>query len=304
MILAGLALILTTVMWWRRRRREQRGAALLRLHGHREGPPTLHPVINPDICIGSGACVRACPEQRALVLVEGRAHLAHASGCVGHGACQRACPVDAITLVFGTARRGVDLPELDERFATSQPGLYIAGELGGMGLIATAVRQGVKAVRAIAEDLRAEGPGPEGALPLLVVGAGPAGIAAALTARELGLDSRLVEKADSIGGAVRAYPRGKVVMTTPADLPLYGRVHLRRTSKAALIELWDDVLSRAAIEVEFGVTLDGVAREGALLVARTDRGPIARGGCCSPPVVAGSRAGSACRVRSCPTCTT
>jgi len=272
--LAAVAVVWMIAAWIRGHRREARAARILRLHGGREGPDTLHPVIDPDACIGSAACVRACPEDRALVVLDGRAHLAHVSGCVGHGACQRACPVDAISLVFGTARRGVDLPEVDQRFATSQPGLFIAGELGGMGLVATAVRQGVKATEAIADSLRAD-PDGDGALPLLVVGAGPAGIAATLAARKLGIASRTIDKEASLGGAVRAYPRGKIVMTAPAELPLYGRVHLRRTGKAALIELWEDVLARSGVTIEFGVAVDAVERDGDLLVARTSAGPIA-----------------------------
>lgn len=270
--LALLALGWMTVAAVRGRRRERRAAEILRLHGKVEGPPTLHPVIDGDLCIGSGACVRACPEDRALVIVGGKGHLAHASGCVGHGACQRACPVEAITLVFGSARRGVDLPELAPTFESSQSGLYIAGELGGMGLIATAVRQGVKAVEAIAASLR--GAGDDGVLPLLIVGAGPAGIAAMLSAHERGLRARWIEKEGSLGGAVRSYPRGKVVMTAPVELPVYGRVQLRRTTKRALTELWQDVLVRGAIEPEYGIALEAITRDGELLVAATTAGAI------------------------------
>ncbi|MCX5740947.1 MAG: NAD(P)-binding domain-containing protein [Proteobacteria bacterium] len=272
-IVAVIAVVWMVVVAVRQHGRERRAAELLRFHGNVEGPPTLHPVIDADVCIGSGACVRACPEDRALVIVKGRAHLAQASGCIGHGECLTACPVDAITLVFGSARRGVDLPDLDPHFESSQPGVYIAGELGGMGLIATAVRQGVKAVGAIADSLKGS---PSGAdtLPLVIVGAGPAGIAAALTARERNLRFRLIEKEPSVGGAVRSYPRGKVVMTTPAELPLYGRVHLRRTTKAALIELWNDVLGRGEITPEFGVSLEAITRAGDDLVVATSTGPI------------------------------
>src|SRR3569623_92273 len=212
LIVHGIAALLA-VVWMiqaaiRGHRRERRAADYLRLHGAVEGPPTLHPVIDPALCIGSGACVRACPEDRALVLVAGKARLAQASGCVGHGECQRACPVDAIALVFGSAKRGVDLPEVDAVFESSQQGLYIAGELGGMGLIATAVRQGVKAVAAIRASLEAAPA--DDTLPLLVVGAGPAGIAAMLAAHSCGLRARWYEKEPSLGGSVRAYPRGKV----------------------------------------------------------------------------------------------
>jgi NAD-dependent dihydropyrimidine dehydrogenase PreA subunit len=253
-------------------RRERHAAELLRRHGAHEGPPTLHPVIDADVCIGSGACVRACPEDRALVIVAGKGHLAHASGCIGHGECQRACPVEAIQLVFGSAKRGVDLPEIDATFESSQRGLYIAGELGGMGLIATAVRQGVKAVEAIAESL-ASAP-TDDTLPLLVVGAGPAGIAAMLEAHVRGIRARWIEKESSLGGSVRAYSRGKVVMTTPVELPIYGKVHLRRTTKAALIELWNDVLARGAIVPEYGISLTGIAPDGDALIASTTAGPI------------------------------
>lgn len=279
LILAIHAVLAVIVLGWmlavaiRVRRRERRNAQILRLHARPDGPPTLHPVIDSELCIGSAACVRACPEDRALVIVGNRAHLAHASGCVGHGECQRACPVNAISLVFGSARRGVDLPEVDHRFESSQPGLYIAGELGGMGLIATAVRQGVKATEAIAHTLRGERDDAT-VVPLLIVGAGPAGIAAMLTAHRHGIAARWIEKETSMGGAVRSYPRGKVVMTTPVELPLYGRVHVRRTSKAALIELWNDVLSRHEIRPEYGVTLESVVTEGGVLVATTSAGTI------------------------------
>jgi thioredoxin reductase/NAD-dependent dihydropyrimidine dehydrogenase PreA subunit len=278
-LVAHAALAVLAIGWMiglaiRNRRREQRSAQILRLHGRPDGPPTLHPVIDAEVCIGSGACVRACPEDRALVIVNHRARLAHASGCVGHGECLKACPVNAITLVFGSARRGVDLPEVDKRFESSQKGLYIAGELGGMGLIATAVRQGVKATEAIARSLENTRVDDDTVLPLLVVGAGPAGIAAMLTAHRRGIRARWIEKESSLGGAVRSYPRGKVVMTTPVELPLYGRIHLRRTSKRALIELWDDVLARGDIRPEYGVTLSAVTTEGDVMVATTSVGTI------------------------------
>jgi thioredoxin reductase (NADPH) len=62
-------------------------------------PVSLHPVVDHDICIGSGACIEACPEKDILGLVNGQAHTINASRCVGHGACFHACPVQAITLM-------------------------------------------------------------------------------------------------------------------------------------------------------------------------------------------------------------
>ena len=109
-------------------------------------PPSLHPVIDPARCLGCASCVRACPEKKVLGIIDGKAALIEPTACVGHGACQTACPTDAITLVFGTETRGVDIPVLSPVFETSVPGLFIAGELGGMGLIKNAIEQGRQAI--------------------------------------------------------------------------------------------------------------------------------------------------------------
>lgn len=116
-------------------------------------PVTLHPVIDPNRCISIGACVTACPEGDTLGIVNGRAQLVAPSRCIGHGSCLKACPVDAIVLVFGTATRGVEIPHVNDTFETNVPGIYIAGELGGMGLIRNAVTQGREAVEYIGKSL-------------------------------------------------------------------------------------------------------------------------------------------------------
>src|SRR6185436_7036867 len=113
-------------------------------------PMSLHPAVNEGACIASGACVTSCPEKDVLAVIDGKARLVNPTACIGHGACLRACPVDAITLVLGTEKRGVDIPLLATDFQTNVPGLYIVGELGGMGLIYNAMTQGLQCLEAIA----------------------------------------------------------------------------------------------------------------------------------------------------------
>jgi thioredoxin reductase (NADPH) len=208
-------------------------------------PVSLHPVVNLEICIGSGACMTACPEKDILGIVNGQAFPINASRCVGHGACFNACPIHAITLLIGTEKRGVDLPHVSPEFETNVPGIFIAGELGGMGLIKNAVEQGRQAVEIISKRIKRTS---NADYDLLIIGAGPAGISASLTARKNNLKFLTLEQ-DSLGGTVFNFPRAKLVMTSTMELPLYGKIKLNETSKTALMNLWTDVLSRNNIKI-------------------------------------------------------
>ena len=141
-------------------------------------PATLHPVVDPNVCIGSGGCIEACPEQ-AIGIIDGKAELVSPAHCIGHGACVASCPVGAIKLVFGTATRGVDIPQVKPNFETNVSGLFIAGELGGMGLICNAAEQGRQAMETIAKRGHSSTPHD-----VVIVGAGPAGISATLAAKQ------------------------------------------------------------------------------------------------------------------------
>src|SRR5262249_49871570 len=142
-------------------------------------------------------------------------------------------------------------------FQTNVPGLYIAGELGGMGLIHNAVNQGRQAIEAIAKT---HPPKQAGVHQILIVGAGPAGLSAALAAKAGGFGFALLG-AERFGGALRAYPRQKIVMTAPMALPLYGKVKLSRTTKESLIELWEDVIRKTGIAIEEGKRVASVERQ-------------------------------------------
>ena len=251
--LAPLALVLLLYVY-RWRTREARADAILQRSvktGMTE-PPSLHPVIDLDICMGSGSCTRACPED-TLGIVMGKAHMVNPTVCIGHGACAAACPVEAIKLVFGTERRGIDIPYVKPNFETNVPGIFIAGELGGMGLIRNAAEQGRQAIAAIAQN-RAQ---PE-QLDVLIVGAGPAGLSATLAAMEHKLRFVTIEQENSMGGCVYHYPRNKIVATHPVTLAMVGKVKLGEITKENLLAFWQGIIGKVSLPITFGERMDSI----------------------------------------------
>jgi thioredoxin reductase (NADPH) len=229
-------------------------------------PPSLHPVVDLAACVGSGACVRACPE-KALGIIDGRGVLINPSHCIGHGACAAACPVGAIKLVFGTAKRGIDIPQVSPDFETNVPGIFIAGELGGMGLIRNAVRQGNEAIATIAKR-----PKGKSDLDVVIVGAGPAGIAASLAAQHNKLRYVTIEQEDSLGGTTYHYPRNKLVMTVPMKLPMIGEIKLREVSKERLLDIWQGALHKTKLAVRFSERMEEIQREAGGFLVKTNKG--------------------------------
>jgi thioredoxin reductase/NAD-dependent dihydropyrimidine dehydrogenase PreA subunit len=234
---------------------------LARAYGLHE-PATLHPVVDPERCIGTSNCVEVCPEGDVIGIRSGQAIAIAPACCIGHGLCERACPMEAIQLVFGTAKRGVDIPRIAGNFETNVPGLFIVGELGGMGLIRNAFVQGRQCIEGIKSELGQAGTGDDGDLDLIIVGCGPAGLSASLTAQHCGLRFITLEREADLGGTVRHYPRKKLVMTAPVTIPGLGKVGSREMIKEDLVEMWDKLSGDAELPVLTGRTVKAIKRLG------------------------------------------
>jgi len=257
------------MIWYVRRHRRHEAAHAATWQSAVEAgltePASLHPVIDPRRCLGSKACVTACPE-RAIGIIGGKGQLVNPAHCIGHGACKTACPHDAIQLVFGTAKRGMDIPQVSPTFETNVPGIFIAGELGGMGLIRKAVEQGRQAMESIAKLKGGKQP-----YDVVIVGAGPAGISASLGAMEKKLRFVTVEQEDAFGGTVYHYPRNKVVMTAPVQLPIVGQMKFGEVSKEKLLEFWQGVLKQTGLKINFFERMESIKPDGQGFIVKTSK---------------------------------
>jgi thioredoxin reductase (NADPH) len=232
-----------------------------------KGRPT--PVINATMCIACGSCVDACPEQGTLALAGGKAILANPDRCTGHAKCVDACPTQAIVLSFDGVLQTVRVPLVREDFQTNIPGLYIVGELGGMGLIKTAINEGRLVVDYIGRNLVGQAPAagglqpaaPEPTYDLIIVGAGPAGLSASLAAHQQQLQYLTLEQGE-IASTIRQYPRHKFLMAEPIEMPLYGSLYITDTTKESLLSVWETIIANTGVRIQTNSRVTAIRRAG------------------------------------------
>ena len=220
-------------------------------------PLNQYPQIDYFRCIGCGACVSACPEGGVLGLVHGKATIINGLKCVGHGLCAEACPVVGIKVGLGDIKTRDDIPILSTLNEKNLPGIYIAGELGGLALIKNAISQGDKVVTEIAKSF--DNKSADDSYNVVIIGAGPAGLSAALSAKQNNLNYLIIDQ-QKAGGTILQYPRKKVVMTRPVELPLYGWLKKNEYSKEELLEIWEDIQQRFQIEVKTDEKLENIEK--------------------------------------------
>jgi len=222
------------------------------------------PVIDQSRCLGCEACVDICPfdvlrTDRYVALV------AQPEACCGIASCEEACPNGSLSFSNGADREAPEaVVDADGRVGR-WPGLYVAGEAAGTPLIKNAIAEGERCVRHLAARM----PIHSESLDLLIVGAGPAGISAALTAQSLGLRFRVIEQA-SVAESIRSFPRGKLVFAQPLHLPACGPLWLQECTKEELLAKWLYLIRRQGLTIQEGRRLTDLQRRGDILLATID----------------------------------
>ena len=209
------------------------------------------PRIDESRCLGCFACVDACPYD-VLAIESYVAKVVREDACCGVVLCQQRCPNGSLVIAEGEVR--TDVPRISEDLESELvPGVYLAGDVTGGSLIKNAIRQGTAAIDAKGAY------GKSLPLDVLVIGGGPAGIAAALRAKERGLRCVVLEKG-SVAESIRSYPRGKLVFDQPLELPAVGKLWLEESTKEELLAQWTRVVRRERIEVREGRTVRSLRR--------------------------------------------
>ena len=216
-----------------------------------------HPIIDLSRCIGCGICTKVCPEGEVLGLVGGKAVLINGSKCVGHEVCMESCPVGGIEVGLGDISSREDIPQLSGELESNLENIYLIGELGGLALIRNAVNQGSRVAKSIQGKLNGSTP----AQPIVVIGAGPAGLSCTISLMEMGLPVVLLDQSEP-GGTILQYPRRKLVMVQPIEMPGYGEMNNTEYSKEELLEIWDKIFEAHSPDFRSGHQLETIEKNG------------------------------------------
>jgi thioredoxin reductase len=107
---------------------------------------------------------------------------------------------------------------------------------------------------------------------IVIVGAGPSGLSAAVRASQQGLHYVVLEAEQAPANTVRNYQRGKLVMSEPRALPLRSALPFTASSRESVLQTWEQTMAEHQVNVRYGAKALGVQKVAAGLVVELDDG--------------------------------
>jgi thioredoxin reductase/polyferredoxin len=177
--------------------------------------------------------------------------------------------------LLSSGSRDAPRPVLKRGNESNVRGLHVIGDLAGAPVIKLAMTQGVEVIEHLdgQPDMRQRGAtGPDGLVDVLVVGAGAAGLNAALAAQEKGFSFVVLEKG-RIANTIENFPQGKWVYAEPDAVPPKGKLWLDGATKEDLVERWNAIVAENDLDVRCEESLVALEKQPAgTFLATTDKG--------------------------------
>ena len=107
---------------------------------------------------------------------------------------------------------------------------------------------------------------------LIIVGSGPAGLAAASHAQANGLSYALLERTGHLADTVDAYQARKYVMAEPMLIPARGEVPFAAGSRESILAAWSGHVTEKNLNVVFNAEVKAIGKEGGRFRVKTAKG--------------------------------
>src|SRR5262249_47724534 len=154
---------------------------------------------------------------------------------------------EKVETVFHSSNMLQRRPALGTHNESNIPGVYVIGDLAGAPVIKLAMAQGFEVIEHIAARPDARAAHPDG-YDVMIVGAGAAGLNAALAAKDKGLRALVLEKS-KVANTVEDFPEGKWVYAEPDSTPPKGKLWLDGARKEDLLARWHQIVNENGLDV-------------------------------------------------------
>ena len=166
-------------------------------------------------------------------------------------------------------------PQIDSHGETSVKGIYIIGDLTGIPLLKLAAESGKKIIdylitnenfnqirkRKTENDLH----------DIVIVGSGPAGIAAGIEAKKNGLDFIILEAAKKFNTIVN-FPKGKHIFAEPTAINQESEVIIDDGTKESLLADLEKQLQGKSLPIKEGIMVETISKSKNYFVVETKEG--------------------------------
>lgn len=174
----------------------------------------------------------------------------------------------AILAILHSGSGMQERPRLKQHNESSIPGLFVVGDLAGAPVIKYAMAQGYDVIEHIAALPHAIGGEDASLYDVIVIGAGAAGLNAALQAAERGMRYLLLEK-EQIANTIENFPEGKYVYAEPDSQPAKGKLWLDGATKEDLMRRWHQIIAENHLQVHTGEGVTALAKKGGVFWVTT-----------------------------------
>lgn len=152
-------------------------------------------------------------------------------------------------------------PEIDKYGETSVKGIYIIGDLTGIPLLKLAAESGKKIINHLLQntDLKKlkEQNKNENIYDIIIVGAGPGGIAAGIEASKHNLKYKILESAQKFNTIVN-FPKGKPIYAEPNDFTQESEIKINDGTKESLLSDLENQIKNVVLPIDEGVTVESI----------------------------------------------